>query len=159
MHSCKPIRTLLTQNSNNIGKILLPRSVCNSHAQLFRETWFTQEHVNQLVCAGINTVRIPVRWLVTFVLLSHSLNDTTVQLGYWIVEPLVNRATEFYPRGGMSQLVSFPYHSATRQITDDLLLVATRSESVESGRDCSHFRPPRSSRCSGIQPDVCWKVN
>ncbi|KAF8810492.1 glycoside hydrolase family 5 protein [Phlegmacium glaucopus] len=48
------------------------------------ETWFTQDDVDQLVGAGINTVRIP--------------------LGYWIVEPLVNRATEFYPRGGMSQL-------------------------------------------------------
>jgi len=48
------------------------------------ETWFTQEHVDKLKCAGINTVRIP--------------------LGYWIVEALVNRATEFYPRGGMSQL-------------------------------------------------------
>ena len=27
------------------------------------------------------------------------------QLGYWIVEPLVNRATEHYPRGGMNYLV------------------------------------------------------
>lgn len=48
------------------------------------ETWFTQEHVDQLACAGINTVRVP--------------------LGYWIVEPLVDRTTEFYPRGGMLQL-------------------------------------------------------
>ncbi|KAJ7035550.1 glycoside hydrolase family 5 protein [Mycena alexandri] len=47
-------------------------------------TWFTQADVDALVAVGINTVRIP--------------------LGYWIVEPLVNRATEFYPRGGLDQL-------------------------------------------------------
>ncbi|KAF8159297.1 glycoside hydrolase family 5 protein [Crassisporium funariophilum] len=49
------------------------------------ETWFTQDDVNQLVASGINTVRVP--------------------LGYWLVEPLVNRATEFYPKGGIVQLV------------------------------------------------------
>ncbi|KAF8957115.1 glycoside hydrolase family 5 protein [Flammula alnicola] len=48
------------------------------------ETWFTQDDVNQLVNAGINTVRVP--------------------LGYWIVEPLVNRTSEFYPRGGILEL-------------------------------------------------------
>ncbi|PPQ63116.1 hypothetical protein CVT24_005827, partial [Panaeolus cyanescens] len=47
-------------------------------------TWFTQSDVDNLVGAGINTVRIP--------------------LGYWIVEPLVDRATEFYPKGGMVEL-------------------------------------------------------
>ncbi|KAH9968445.1 glycoside hydrolase superfamily [Lactifluus volemus] len=40
-------------------------------------TWFTQDDVNILKGAGINTVRIP--------------------LGYWIVEPLVDRNTESYP--------------------------------------------------------------
>ncbi|KAJ3487873.1 hypothetical protein NLI96_g3230 [Meripilus lineatus] len=49
-------------------------------------TWFTQEHVDQLSDFGINTVRVP--------------------LGYWIVEPLVDRQTEFYPRGGLRQLAS-----------------------------------------------------
>ncbi|KAJ6581031.1 glycoside hydrolase family 5 protein [Mycena capillaripes] len=48
------------------------------------ESWFNQDDVDALVDAGINTVRIP--------------------LGYWIVEPLVNRKTEFYPRGGLAQL-------------------------------------------------------
>ncbi|KAH9958846.1 glycoside hydrolase family 5 protein [Russula dissimulans] len=48
-------------------------------------TWFTQGDVNRLQGAGINTVRVP--------------------LGYWIVEPLVNRTTEHYPRGGISYLV------------------------------------------------------
>ncbi|KAF9224170.1 glycoside hydrolase family 5 protein [Gyrodon lividus] len=48
------------------------------------ETWFTQDHVNQLKAAGINTVRVP--------------------LGYWIVEALVDRPTEAYPRGGLAYL-------------------------------------------------------
>ncbi|KDR80884.1 hypothetical protein GALMADRAFT_60653 [Galerina marginata CBS 339.88] len=48
------------------------------------ETWFNQPDVDGLVAAGINTVRVP--------------------LGYWIVEPLVDRTTEFYPRGGISEL-------------------------------------------------------
>ncbi|KAI0630906.1 glycoside hydrolase family 5 protein [Trametes polyzona] len=47
-------------------------------------TWMTQEHVDGLADAGINTVRIP--------------------LGYWIVEQLVDRQTEFYARGGIKQL-------------------------------------------------------
>ncbi|CAL1714506.1 unnamed protein product [Somion occarium] len=48
-------------------------------------TWFTQDDVNQLKSLGINTVRIP--------------------LGYWIVEALVDRKTEFFPRGGIRQLI------------------------------------------------------
>ncbi|KAG8738817.1 hypothetical protein FRC11_001122, partial [Ceratobasidium sp. 423] len=47
-------------------------------------TWFTQENVDTIVAAGLNTVRIP--------------------LGYWIVESLVDRSTEYYPRGGMQWL-------------------------------------------------------
>jgi glucan endo-1,6-beta-glucosidase len=49
------------------------------------ETWFTQDDVDKLQAYGINTVRIP--------------------LGFWIVEALVDRKTEFYPRGGLLQLV------------------------------------------------------
>ncbi|TRM58757.1 glycoside hydrolase superfamily [Schizophyllum amplum] len=47
-------------------------------------TWFSQKDVNVLVALGLNTVRIP--------------------LGYWILEALVDRKTEFYPRGGLQQL-------------------------------------------------------
>ncbi|KAF8887331.1 glycoside hydrolase family 5 protein [Infundibulicybe gibba] len=47
-------------------------------------TWFNQADVDALVNVGINTVRIP--------------------LGYWLVEDLVDRTTEFYPRGGLDQL-------------------------------------------------------
>ncbi|KAJ3761774.1 glycoside hydrolase family 5 protein [Lentinula raphanica] len=49
------------------------------------ETWFTQADVDTLKGDGINTVRIP--------------------LGYWIIESLVDRQTEFYPRGGLAQLI------------------------------------------------------
>ncbi|KAF8238144.1 glycoside hydrolase family 5 protein [Tricholoma matsutake] len=47
-------------------------------------TWFNQSDVDELASLGINAVRIP--------------------LGYWIVEALVDRKTEFYPRGGLAQL-------------------------------------------------------
>ncbi|KAG1830478.1 glycoside hydrolase family 5 protein, partial [Suillus subalutaceus] len=48
------------------------------------DTWFTQDDVNTLKAAGINTVRVP--------------------LGYWIVEALVDRSHESYPRGGLDYL-------------------------------------------------------
>ncbi|KAK1217379.1 hypothetical protein PQX77_019979 [Marasmius sp. AFHP31] len=48
------------------------------------ETWFNQADVDELASLGINTVRIP--------------------LGYWIVEPLVDRKSEFFPRGGIKHL-------------------------------------------------------
>lgn len=48
------------------------------------DTWFTQDDVNTLKAAGINTVRIP--------------------LGYWIVERLVDRPQESFPRGGLKYL-------------------------------------------------------
>ncbi|EUC58893.1 glycoside hydrolase family 5 protein [Rhizoctonia solani AG-3 Rhs1AP] len=47
-------------------------------------TWFTEKDVDDIVDAGLNTVRIP--------------------LGYWIVESLVDRSNEYYPRGGMKYL-------------------------------------------------------
>ncbi|KAG8685732.1 hypothetical protein FRC11_010161, partial [Ceratobasidium sp. 423] len=47
-------------------------------------TWFTQDNVDTFVAAGLNSVRIP--------------------LGFWIVETLVDRSTEYYPRGGMKWL-------------------------------------------------------
>ncbi|KAF8637489.1 hypothetical protein AX17_002793 [Amanita inopinata Kibby_2008] len=59
----------------------------NTVDQLFNQhwnTWFNQADVDQFVAAGLNTVRIP--------------------LGYWIVEPLVDRSTEYYARGGFAQL-------------------------------------------------------
>lgn len=70
---------------------------------LSRSTWFTGDDVDKLKSLGINTVRIPVR-----VSMSFQFCLTVRQLGYWIVEALVNRVTEFYPRGGLSQLVDIP---------------------------------------------------
>jgi glucan endo-1,6-beta-glucosidase len=68
---------------------------------VLRSTWFTQDDVNVLKGAGINTVRIPV---CTFTPLS-VVGLSLFQLGYWIVEPLVNRTTESYPCGGIRFLV------------------------------------------------------
>ncbi|OAX32094.1 glycoside hydrolase, partial [Rhizopogon vinicolor AM-OR11-026] len=48
------------------------------------DTWFTKDDVEALTAAGINTVRVP--------------------LGYWIVEDLVDRSHESYPRGGLGYL-------------------------------------------------------
>ncbi|CUA70583.1 Glucan endo-1,6-beta-glucosidase B [Rhizoctonia solani] len=47
-------------------------------------TWFTEKDADAIAAAGLNSVRIP--------------------LGYWIVESLVDRSTEYYPRGGMKYL-------------------------------------------------------
>lgn len=59
-------------------------NIANAEFAKHWSTWFTQDDVNQLVADGINTARIP--------------------LGFWLVEPLVNRATEFYPEGGIVYL-------------------------------------------------------
>ncbi|KAJ7813146.1 glycoside hydrolase family 5 protein [Mycena olivaceomarginata] len=61
----------------------------NTVDKIFKGHWFVflglnQPDVDALADAGINTVRIP--------------------LGYWIIEALVDRKTEFYPRGGLDQL-------------------------------------------------------
>ncbi|KAF8493036.1 glycoside hydrolase family 5 protein [Russula emetica] len=63
-----------------------PGDVVDERFAVHWSTWFTQEDVNNFKDAGINTVRIP--------------------LGYWIVEPLVNRVTEHYPRGGIKYLAN-----------------------------------------------------
>ncbi|KAJ7813139.1 glycoside hydrolase family 5 protein [Mycena olivaceomarginata] len=63
------------------------------HGRPAMSSWFNQTDVDALVAAGINTVRIPI------------YNRT--QLGYWIIEALVDRTTEFYPRGGLDQLSPF----------------------------------------------------
>ena len=110
VHLCKPIRTLLTRNSKNIGKILFSRSVCNGLTQLLLGKPGLLKNTSTNLCA-----RVSIRSASLYVDSSPScyhptrINDTLLQLGYWIVEALVNRATEFYPKGGILQLVSFPY--------------------------------------------------
>ncbi|KAJ3512951.1 hypothetical protein NLJ89_g3223 [Agrocybe chaxingu] len=74
-------RTQVLQNGN------FAQAYPDTVDQKFKEhwqTWFTQDDVNTLKAAGINAVRIP--------------------LGYWIVEPLVNRTSEFYAKGGLLEL-------------------------------------------------------
>ncbi len=39
----------------------------------------------------------------------HGLIPLPRKLGFWIVEPLVDRSTEFYPRGGIKQLVRYKW--------------------------------------------------
>lgn len=48
------------------------------------DTWITQDDINQIASVGLNTIRIP--------------------LGFWILEDLVDRTTEFFPRGGFTYL-------------------------------------------------------
>ncbi|CAE6429665.1 unnamed protein product [Rhizoctonia solani] len=65
-------------------KSLVKRRPTKSLQSTGEATWFTEKDVDAIVAAGLNTVRIPV--------------------GYWIVESLVDRSTEYYPRGGMKYL-------------------------------------------------------
>ncbi|KAK0457249.1 glycoside hydrolase family 5 protein [Desarmillaria tabescens] len=65
----------------------LARAYPDTVDEVFDTHWssrFNQDDVRDLVEVGINTVRIP--------------------LGYWIIEALVDRKTEFYPRGGIHHL-------------------------------------------------------
>ncbi|KIK57089.1 glycoside hydrolase family 5 protein [Collybiopsis luxurians FD-317 M1] len=57
----------------------------NAAFQAHWNSWFSQTDVNTLKSLGINTVRIP--------------------LGFWLVEQLVDRRTEFYPEGGLVALI------------------------------------------------------
>lgn len=66
------------------------------------DTWFTQNDIEALKVAGINTVRLPVS--ISGIRFA-SVTYCTTQLGYWIVEDLVDRAVEYYPRGGLKYLV------------------------------------------------------
>ncbi|KAH9166732.1 family 5 hypothetical beta glucosidase from glycoside dehydrogenase [Lactarius sanguifluus] len=75
-----------------------------------RATWFTKDDVNTLKAAGINTIRVP--------------------LGYWIVEALVNRATEYYPRGGMKFLVG-----SAHVLANSKLIPACQAEGLMWLRD------------------------
>ena len=64
----------------------LGREQTNAAFKKHWETWFTQDDVDRIVDAGMNTVRIP--------------------LGFWVVEDLVDTATEPYAQGGLDELVN-----------------------------------------------------
>ena len=79
--SCSGCRQSEWSLSNYLG-----REQTNAVFKKHWETWFTQDDVDSIVDAGMNTIRIP--------------------LGFWVVEDLVDTATEPYAQGGLDQLVS-----------------------------------------------------
>ncbi|KIJ20487.1 glucan 1,3-beta-glucosidase [Paxillus involutus ATCC 200175] len=85
------------------------------------ETWFTQDHVQQFKDDGINTVRIP--------------------LGYWIVEALVNRPAEAYPRGGLAYLrqgLSWLQDAGIQVILDHHALPGVQTAGQEFTGNCTN---------------------
>ena len=84
-----------------------------------------------------------------------------IQLGYWIVEALVDRTTEFYPRGGLAQLARRCLLSSPRKPLIFILiriLTATRLAAARQSRHSRHPRPPRTSWRAGSGPTVYWQV-
>jgi len=97
------------------------------------ETWFTQSDVDQLVELGINTVRIPV--------------------GFWIVEALVDRQTEFYARGGLLQLkrgLRMLHKAGIQAVLDHHALPGVSSPGQMFAGNCtptaSFYTPPNYAR-------------
>jgi hypothetical protein len=56
-----------------------------SHLATDWQTWLTQQDVDEIVAAGLNTVRIP--------------------MGFWIIEDIVDKTHEPYAEGGLDELV------------------------------------------------------
>lgn len=50
------------------------------------QTWLTQEDVDEIVAAGLNSVRIP--------------------MGFWVIEDIVDKTHEPYAEGGLEELVA-----------------------------------------------------
>ena len=107
------------------------RTYSDIPVQLSRSTWFFQDDVDELVRLGINTVRIPVSRMENFCITLTKAN-ISCQLGYWIIEELVERETEFYPRGGLQQLVG-PL-SPLSSPADPTVHVASWSASAQGSR-------------------------
>ncbi|KIK98196.1 glycoside hydrolase family 5 protein [Paxillus rubicundulus Ve08.2h10] len=85
------------------------------------ETWFTQDDVQQFKEDGINTVRIP--------------------LGYWIVEALVDRPAEAYPRGGLAYLrqgLGWLQDAGIQVILDHHALPGVQSAGQEFTGNCTN---------------------
>lgn len=97
------------------------------------ETWFTQADVDHLKELGINTVRIPV--------------------GFWIVEALVDRKTEFYARGGLLQLkrgLRMLHKAGIRAVLDHHALPGVSSPGQMFAGNCTptaqFYTPPNYAR-------------
>jgi hypothetical protein len=63
----------------------LGREQTNAAFQKHWQTWLTQEDVDGIVAAGLNTVRIP--------------------MGFWIIEDIVDKTHEPYAEGGLDELI------------------------------------------------------
>lgn len=84
------------------------------------DSWFTQSDLQDLQNAGINTLRIP--------------------LGYWIVEALVERPAENYPRGGLEYLrrgLGWARDSGMHVILDHHALPGVQTPSQEFAGQCT----------------------
>ena len=80
-----------------------------------------------------------------------------LQLGYWIVEDLVNRTSEHYPRGGIKYLVC--YMNILSSLESDVRLLGSRSRMAPRSKDTSHSGSSRASWCGCRKPDVCGEVS
>jgi len=72
------------QSEWSLAKHLGPAQTNAVFQKHWRE-WFTQADVQAMVAANLNTIRIP--------------------LGFWIIEDIVDRATEPYAQGGLDALI------------------------------------------------------
>ncbi|KAI6117179.1 glycoside hydrolase family 5 protein [Pisolithus croceorrhizus] len=85
------------------------------------DSWFTQSDLQDLKNAGINTLRIP--------------------LGYWIVEALVERPAENYPRGGLDYLrrgLGWVRDSGMHVILDHHALPGVQTPDLEFTGQCTN---------------------
>lgn len=78
-----------------------------------------------------------------------------IQLGYWIVEGLVNRPQEEYPRGGLKYLVGGCMLPCCYLLPD----ADPRIELASGCRDERHSRSSRATRSTSRESDVRWTVS
>ena len=107
----------------------LGRQQTNSVFKKHWETWFTQEDVDAIVAAGMNTIRIP--------------------LGFWVIEDIVDTATEPYAQGGLDELVSQNLQGRGRgfALRKRMFWLDSGPQHAQGCRNLRHIRPSRSSRC------------
>ena len=77
------------------------------------------------------------------------------QLGYWIVEDLVDRTIEHYPRGGLKYLVCYKYPA---HLVSDVRSSDKWSQHAPRSGNTSHPGSPCASWGPGSKPDVRGEV-
>ena len=97
-----------TVNTHHMSRIQgTSSSPCYLLVLEYWDTWFTKDHINQpKEVLGINTIQSLVCMQLNFIMFYFIEESCIVQLGYWIIEALVARLAEAYPRGGLAYLVS-----------------------------------------------------